>query len=146
MPVDFETTKVSDALPSAGFDPTRPSIWSWMNTIPYVTVEATEATLSDVRTLMAAGSRLCLNYQGKVPLTEAQAEYLGKIGLTTSEGGEPWVSSWLPERFEEVVAERGFRLIEHATEGDLNARYYAGRSDGMHAGVPSRLVTIEASD
>ena len=117
-----------------------------MNTIPYVTVEATEATLSDVRTLMAPGSRLCLNYQGKVPLTEAQAEYLGKIGLTTREGGEPWVSSWLPERFEEVVAERGFRLIEHATEDDLNARYYAGRSDGMHAGVPSRLVTIEASD
>ncbi|MGB0618977.1 MAG: class I SAM-dependent methyltransferase [Myxococcota bacterium] len=146
VPVDFETMKISDALPAAGFDPTRPSIWSWMNTIPYVTVEATEATLSDIRTLMAPGSRLCLNYQGKVPLTEAQAEYLGKIGLTTSEGGEPWVSSWLPERFEEVVAERGFRLIEHATEDDLNARYYAARSDGMHAGVPSRLVTIEASD
>lgn len=145
VPVDFESTKVSDALPSAGFDPTRRSVWSWMNTIPYVSVEATEATLADVRTLMTPGSRLCLNYQGKVRLTPAQADYLGRIGMTTREGGEPWVSSWLPERFEEVVAERGFNLVEHATEADLNERYYAGRADGLFAGVPSRLVTLEAA-
>lgn len=146
VPIDFESTKVSASLPAAGFDPTRRSVWSWMNTIPYVSVEATEATLADIRTLMAPGSRLCLNYQGKVPLTPDQADYLGKIGMTTEGGGEPWVSSWLPERFEAVVADRGFRLVEHVTESDLNARYYAGRADGLHAGVPSRLVTLEAAD
>jgi len=146
VPIDFEATKVSEALPAAGFDPMRRSVWSWMNTIPYVSVEATEATLADVRTLMAPGSRLCLNYQGRVPLTPEQADYLGRIGMTTEEGGEPWVSSWLPERFEAVVADRGFRLVEHATEVDLNTRYYAGRTDGLHAGVPSRLVTLEAAD
>lgn len=146
VPIDFESTKVSEALPAAGFDPTRRSVWSWMNTIPYVSVEATEATLADVRTLMARGSRLCLNYQGRVPLTPAQAEYLGRIGMTTRDGGEPWISSWRPERFEELVAECGFGLVEHATEQDLNARYYADRADGLHAGVPSRLVTIEVQD
>ncbi|MEM9174105.1 MAG: class I SAM-dependent methyltransferase [Myxococcota bacterium] len=143
VPIDFETTKVSETLPDAGFDTMRPSVWSWMNTIPYVTVEATEATLADVRTLMAPGSRLCLNYQGDVPLTDAQATYLEKIGLSTRAGGEPWVSRWRPERFEAVVAARDFRLVEHATEADLNDRYYAGRADGLHAGVPARLVTLE---
>jgi len=146
VPVDFESMKVSEALPAAGFDPGRPSIWSWMNTIPYVTVEATEATLADLRPLMAPGSRLCLNYQGDVPLAPDQRAYLGKIGMTTEQGGEPWVSKWLPERFEKVVAERDFQLVEHATEDDLNARYYADRTDGMFAGVPARLVTIEAAD
>ena len=144
VPVDFETTKVSEALSGSGFDPDRPSVWSWMNTIPYVTVEATEATLADARTMMAPGSRLCLNYQGDVPLTPDQRAYLGKIGLTAEQGGEPWISKWLPERFEEVVADRGFRLIDHATEDDLNARYFDERTDGMYAAVPARLVTIEA--
>jgi len=146
VPVDFESMKVSDALPAAGFDPQRPSVWSWMNTIPYVTVEATEATLADLRTLMAPGSRLCLNYQGDVPLTEDQRAYLGRIGMTTEQGGEPWISKWRPERFEEVVTERGFRLLDHANEDELNERYFAGRTDGMYAAVPARLVTIEAID
>ena len=42
VPIDFESTKVSESLPTAGFDPTRRSVWSWMNTIPYVSVEATD--------------------------------------------------------------------------------------------------------
>lgn len=146
VPVDFETMKVSEELPEAGFDRERRSVWSFMNTIPYVTVDATEATLADVRTVMAPGSRLCLNYQGDVPLTPAQAEYLGRIGMTTEQGGEPWVSKWKPERFEEVVRLCGFRLIDHATEDDLNARYFAGRDDGMYPAIPARLVTVEAID
>ena len=144
VPVDFETTCLSDALPPSGFDATRPSVWSWMNTIPYVSVEGTEATLAEVRKMMSPGSRLTLNYQPDIPLTPPQAEYLGKIGTTTREGGEPWVSKWRPERFEEVVAERGFRVIDHSTEDDLNARYYANRTDGMYAATPARLITIEA--
>ena len=34
VPVDFETMKVSEALLAAGFDPSRPAVFSWMNTIP----------------------------------------------------------------------------------------------------------------
>lgn len=146
VPVDFEKTKVSAALPSAGFDPARVSVWSWMNTIPYVSTEATEATLADLRTLMAPGSRLVLNYQGRVPRSDEQTEYLRTIGLGTAQGGEPWVSSWAPEDFEAVLRARGFRVVEHATEDDLNARYWAGRADGMKIGVPARVVTAEAVD
>lgn len=145
-PVDFETMKISDVLPGVGFDPTKPSIWSWMNTIPYVSVEATEATLSDLRTLMAPSSRLVLNYPGDKQLSPDQAEYLGKIGATTKQGGEPWVSRWRQDAFKKVLADRNLRLIEHATEVELNDRYYKDRTDGMFAGVPGHLITAEAAE
>lgn len=146
VPVDFETMKVSDALPAAGFDPSRPSVWSWMNTIPYVSVEATEATLSDLRTMMAPGSRLTLSYQGDVPRTEAQKAYLARIGMGTKQGGEPWLSQWEPRAFERVLEDRGFRILDHATESDLNTRYYANRPDAMHIGVPARIITAETTE
>lgn len=143
VPIDFERTKVSTALPDAGFDPSRPSVWSWMNTIPYVTAEATEATLEDVRRLMAPGSRLVLNYQGEVALTEAQLAYLQGVAQTAKQGGEPWVSRWKPEAFERLLDRTGFRIVEHATEETLDARYFAKRDDGLHVGLPARLVTAE---
>jgi methyltransferase (TIGR00027 family) len=145
VPVDFETMSIETALPAAGFATDRPSVWSWMNTIPYLTNEATEATLGAVRRLMAPGSRIVLNYRGEVPLTPDQIDYLKTLAGVTSAGGEPFRSSWKPEDFERVARERGFRIVEHATEDDLNARYWSGRSDGMYAAMPTRLVTLETA-
>ena len=143
VPVDFESMNVAEALTQAGFDPKLPSVWSWMNTIPYLTNEATESSLREIRKIMAPTSRVVLNYSGDVPLTEAQAAYLGRLGEITGGGGEPFKSRWKPEEFESMLDRCGYRVIEHATEVDLNERYYAGRTDGLFAGMPSRLITAE---
>jgi O-methyltransferase involved in polyketide biosynthesis len=115
-----------------------------MNTIPYLSKEATEATLRAARELMASGSRIVLNYQGEVPLTPEQIEYLKTLAGVTSGSGEPFRSSWKPDEFEQLARKSGFRIIEHATEADLNERYWRGRADGMHAAMPARLLTLEA--
>jgi methyltransferase (TIGR00027 family) len=141
VPVDFESMSITKALETSGFDPKEPSVWSWMNTIPYLTNEATEATLREVAQLMAPGSRIVLNYQGEVSLTPAQIEYLGTLKNMTREGGEPMKSRWKPAAFEAMLADRGLRTIDHSTEDDLNRRYYENRTDGMHAGMPARLIT-----
>ena len=146
VPVDFETMSVNEAMTAAGFDRSRASVWSWMNTIPYLTNEATESSLREIREIMAPGSRLLLNYSGEVPLTAEQAEYLARLGEITGGGGEPFKSKWKPEEFETLLDSCGYRVVEHATEVDLNERYYTGRTDGLFAGMPSRLITAEAKD
>jgi methyltransferase (TIGR00027 family) len=141
VPVDFESMNITTALAASGFDPEKPSVWSWMNTIPYLTNEATEATLEEVSRLMAPGSRIVLNYQGEVPLTPAQVEYLGTLRNMTREWGEPMKSRWKPEAFEEMLASCGLQTLDHSTEDDLNERYFKDRTDGMYPAMPARLIT-----
>lgn len=141
VPVDFETMSMTDELIAAGFDPKAPSVWSWMNTIPYLTNEGTEASLAEIAKLMAPGSRITLNYSGDVPLSQAQIEYLGTLGDIVREGGEPMKSRWKPEEFEARLRERGLRVLDHSTEADLDERYFKGRSDGLYPAMPARLIT-----
>ena len=92
---------------------------------------------------MAPGSRLVLNYQAEVPLSEAQIDYLKTVAASTRAGGEPWQSRWKTEDFEQLIVDCGLRIVERASEDDLNRRYFSGRTDGMYAGVPARLITAE---
>ena len=141
VPVDFETMTITDGLKASSFDPKKPSVWSWMNTIHYLSNEATEKTLGEIAKLMAPGSRIVLNYAGEVPLTQAQIDYLGTLGEMVSEGGEPMKSRWVPEDFEQMLLQRGLKIIDHSNEADLNERYFKGRSDGLYPAMPVRLVT-----
>lgn len=144
VPVDFETTRISESLAATSFDARRPCVVSWMNTIPYLSEAATEATLSELAALMAPGSRLVLNYGCDVPLSEAQLAYLRTLQGKVSQSGEPLRARWTPEAFETLLSRVGFSLIEHATEQVLHARYFEGRADGLSPGVPARMVVAAA--
>jgi len=143
VPVDFESTSISDGLERSDFAPARRCVVSWMNTIPYLSAEATEATLRELSRLLCAGSRIVLNYGCDVPLTEDQARYLQGLQARVSQAGEPLRSGWTPEAFERLLGSAGFRVVEHANERDLHERYFEGRGDGLTPGVPARLVVAE---
>ena len=145
VPVDFESTRLADGLRESEFDVERRAIFSWMNTIPYLTNEALESTLKDVAEFAAVGSRLVLNYSAAVPLTPAQIEYLQGLQAHVSGSGEPMRSRFAPEEFIALLERNGFRTLEHATEQDLTERYFAGRADGLAPGLPARLVLAELS-
>jgi methyltransferase (TIGR00027 family) len=143
VPVDFEHTSLSEGIGATSFDPKRRCIFSWMNTIPYLSKSATEATLREIAGLTAAGSRLVLNYSCVVPLTDEQLAYLKQLQALVSGTGEPLQSGWKPEAFEALLSDVGFSIIEHATERDLHERYFEGRADGLTPGVPARLIVAE---
>ena len=52
VPIDFETTTIALALASSSHDPSKPSTVSWLNTIAYLTVEATVESVP-ARTIVA---------------------------------------------------------------------------------------------
>lgn len=142
--VDFETQALGEQLRASSFDPTRPSLFSWMNTIPYVSQEGTVATLREVLGCMASGSRLVLNYTGDAPLTSEQLEYIKTVASNVQAQGEPMKSRWKPADFEDLVREIGFEIAEHINEQDLTERYFKDRADGLRPGVPARLMTLVA--
>jgi methyltransferase (TIGR00027 family) len=141
VPVDFEVTRLSQQLPAAPYDPSRPAVFSWLNTLPYLTQVAIESTLSDIAQLTAPGSLLVCNYPcGDVPVTDAQREVLRTVRANVASRGEPFQSRFTPDEFIALLARHGFGVVEHLTEHELNARYFAGRTDGFCVGVPARIV------
>ena len=143
IPVDFESTSLTQAFEATEFDPKRRSVFSWMNTIPYLSESAIEATLRELIALTAAASRIVLNYSCSVPLTDEQIAYLQTLQAMVGQSGEPLQSRWKPEAFEELLDDVGFAIIEHATEQDLYTRYFEGRADGLKPGLPARLIVAE---
>ena len=143
VPVDFEVTALGEALRANRFAPAERSVFSWMNTLPYLTREATAATLAEIAGSMAAGSRLVVNYQSTAPLTAAQRAFLDDLRRSVASQGEPFRSRWEPADFESLLAKNGLAVVEHVTEDTLSARYFAARNDGMKPGVPASLITAE---
>ena len=143
VPVDFEETLLSMEIRHSEFDESRPAVLSWLNTIPYLTEEATVASLQEIRAVLAPGSRVVLNYGCDVPLTAEQGAFLARLLAVVSSAGEPPRSRWKPDDFVEMITDIGFDIVEHATEEDLTARYFSSRSDGLKPGVPGRILTAQ---
>jgi methyltransferase (TIGR00027 family) len=144
VPVDFERTTLGPPLRASAFDPGRPAIVSWMNTLPYLTVAAIDATLGELAGVLAPGSALVCNYGCKdVPISEEQLAVVRAMGAGVAARGEPFQSRFAPAAFEALLRSHGFAITLQLTEHDLNARYFADRTDGFAAGVPARVVRAE---
>jgi methyltransferase (TIGR00027 family) len=141
VPVDFESTSLSAQLLASPFDVKRPAVFSWLNTLPYLTPAAIASTLSEIAAIAAPGSLLVCNYPCRdVPATDEQRAVLHNIRANVAKRGEPFQSRFTPDEFVELLGNHEFTVVDHLTEHDLNARYYADRTDGFGAGVPTRIV------
>lgn len=141
VPVDFETTSIDDALRAhPRFDPARPAVASWLNSINYLTKDATAATFAALGRLLAPGSRLVFNYPARVALTDAQKSALAKLRATVAKAGEPFRATYEEAEMLGLIEAAGFAVDEHLTEADVAARWYAGRTTGPRPTLPGRMV------
>ena len=102
VPIDFEVTTIDEALAASSFDATRPSVVSWLNSIPYVSKEGVEASFAGLATIMTAGSKVAFNYACNVPLSPEARAALAAVAANVVSRGEPWRSRYEPGEIEEV--------------------------------------------
>jgi methyltransferase (TIGR00027 family) len=139
--VDFEVKRLSERLRSSRFDSEQRAVISWMNTLPYLTVDAITASLHDLWSVVAPGSTLVTNYPcSGVPTTADQQALLDAVRADVLRRGEPWQSTFTPDEFVALLGRCGFDLDAHLTEREINARFFADRTDGFEVGVPLRIV------
>ncbi len=62
VPCSFGEDEIGTALRGAGFDASKPSVWVWSGVIHYLPEEAVRATVAELRTLSAAGSKLFFDF------------------------------------------------------------------------------------
>ena len=134
VPINFTRDRLEDVLTAAGFDPALRTLFVWEGVTYYLPAEAVDRTIDSMRTNSPAGSLLCFDYLADAP--DMMDRYGVKAAMTAIETAylaEP-VRFRIPEgTIAAFLSERGFALIDHLTEKDIEKRYLTLR-DGSLAG------------
>ncbi|VWD22025.1 MerR family transcriptional regulator [Burkholderia lata] len=141
VPVDFERVGLAEGLARAGFDADAPALFSWLGVTMYLDEAAVVETLRFIAGC-AKGSAVLLEYVIPLPsLPPIVRIAVEQMMARFAERGEPWKSFFEPAELTGRLAALGFSHSNTWTPDELNQRYLANRSDGLHIGAsPGRLV------
>ena len=129
--VDFETMSLRQELLRAGFDFSVPAAVAWLGVVPYLTAEGFAATMR-VLERMAPGSSVVFDYsQPREVLPAVEQQMLDSISARVAQAGEPFQLFFTPGQLAEEMEHYGWRVVEDLDGRGLNARYLAGRHDGL---------------
>ena len=145
VPVDFEAEPLQDALRTAGFDPGQPTLFSWTGVAPYLTAQAIASTLRTVAGA-AAGSEVVFSYLAEeAVLDDVGREFIRIYAPLAASLGEPLQPGWPAIEIEQLISRSGLKVVDHPVRADLQARYFAGRTDGLRPYNVETLVTARVT-
>ena len=141
VPVDFEHDTLPSALERAGFDRGAGAAFSWLGVTMYLTEPAIEATLTFIASVCGAAGGIAFDYVvDPQTLTPVQRAVFDAVAARVADAGEPWRTTFLPQTLGPRLGRLGFAQVEDAGGDELNARYFAGRADGLRVGGAARIV------
>lgn len=138
--MDFTAdTDLGTVLADAGYRSDRPTVWSWLGVLTYLTPDQIRNALRRLAELSAAGSVLVGDFVLSRSLMDDVARAADDIGRPAAAGqGESYLSTFEPEHIVELTAESGWRDARTWLPFDF-ASWFEGRSDSMS---PSTYVGL----
>jgi methyltransferase (TIGR00027 family) len=129
-PVNFETAILADGLAAAGFDPARPSFFTWAGVVPYLTRAAVLATLAYVGGL-PGGSEIVFDYSDPPStLGDEQRAAQALRAERVAQIGEPWITYFSADELAGELGALGFGEIEDLDPATIAKRYFAAPTGG----------------
>ena len=140
VPVDFARASLAEELAASGFDAGAPAFFSWLGVVPYLELEAIQATLRFIGSL-PAGTTLVFDY-GSQPsaLSWAGRFVFNQMAKRVASVGEPWKTFFAPDELLALLRASGFSVAEDSGPAGLNARYLSGRADGLRVGEMAHIA------
>jgi methyltransferase (TIGR00027 family) len=124
--IDFETQTLAEVLTEAGFEPGRPTFFTWEGVPMYLTRAAVTATVAGVHDLGGPGSQLAHDMWFLVDDPGLFGTARRVVPSALSLIGEPVTFAVHPEDYEGFLGRHGFRVIDTALASELQARYAPG--------------------
>ncbi len=139
-PVDFERQSLPEQLHAAGFNSAAPAFFAWLGVVPYITLAAFRLTLAFIAAQPRATGVVFDYGQPRSVLTPLEQLAHDSLAARVHLAGETFQLFFTPA---DVAAElAAFRNIEDLGSAEINARYFAGRSDGLKLlGSAGRVVS-----
>jgi methyltransferase (TIGR00027 family) len=146
VPVDFESGQSwVAALATAGFSPGEPSVIASTGVAQYITVHAMSETFRQVAGL-ARGTVFISTFIPPADLIDpAERPFRALTEQSAASRGHPWISFYTPGEFISIASEAGFDNVHHVAAGELNARYFNNRADGLRANSGENLIVASKS-
>lgn len=141
VPVDFERQTLSEQLTAAGFDVTRPACFSWLGVTQYLTISAIDETLRFVARLPTSSTIVLSFVLADECLPGDELDRKRQHVQMSAERGEPWLTFFGPDELCARLHDLRFARVFHLTLAEANARYFAGRRDGMQARPLEQLIS-----
>jgi methyltransferase (TIGR00027 family) len=143
--VDFERQSLEDGLRIARFERQQPAVFSWLGVTPYLSRAAFDGTIQFIAG-MPSGSGVVFDYAvERSLLSPSQQKALDALAARVARAGEPFRLFFDPAELWRDLERLGFSNIEDLDGERINARYFAGRSDGLAVTGGDHLITAQVS-
>ena len=140
VPLDFEQHTLADGLHAGGRRPELSTFVSWLGVTHYLTEEAVFTTLRYVASL-APGSEIVFQYfLPEALFDDENRRLLALWKARRASVGEPVLSQFEPTTLATRMRECGFTQVWDVGPEVLDARYFAGRTDGLRASPHAHLM------
>ena len=133
--VDFTHQSLAEQLTAAGFDISKPTVFTLEGVSQYITKEAVSSTIEELATLIQTTSAtFFISYVDELLDKDPEACF-GKgypnaarraetIKSLSAKVGEPWISFYTAEEIASLLSRNGFAVAENVTLEDLNSLYF----------------------
>ncbi|MBQ9394931.1 MAG: class I SAM-dependent methyltransferase [Proteobacteria bacterium] len=132
VPVDFSCDNMADKLLAAGFDPTRPTLFTILGVTYYLTLQAFEKTIELMDSLSPLRSAVILDYPEKMSHDKTSERVL-QLARMTEELGESMTQGFSYNEMNAVFARHHFNIQKHLSPRDIQNDYFSNRKDGLTA-------------
>jgi methyltransferase (TIGR00027 family) len=141
-PVDFERETFDDGLRAAGFDEKSPAFFSWLGVTMYLESSVVLATLRAIIEMNRANDVAFDYAMPREALGLIGRLALDRLSRRVERTGEPFRGFFEPVTLGKALREMGYANIDDLGADEINARYFAGRADGLRvSGKIGRLLS-----
>ncbi len=134
VPVDFSQEDLAAALKRSSFDPQAQTCFSWLGVTYYLTHEAVCATWRAIAKVAPADSAVIFDYLDTDAFVPGRVAKRVQIMMdNVRQVGEPMITGFDPATLAADLAPLGLSLHEDLGPSDIEARFFAGRTDDYHA-------------
>ncbi len=140
-PVDFERTTAAEGLARAGLQLDRPAAISWLGVVPYLERGVVLESLRSLAATLPPGTQVVFDYgippAAMSPSMRARYE---RLASRVEAAGERFRTFFEPAELGDELTAAGFAGVEDWDAAVLNARFFAGRTDGLMLAEAGHIV------
>jgi len=130
--MDFTKDSLPDELKKAGLDMGKITFFSWLGVTYYLSKEDNANMIKTISSFAKEGSSLLFDYADDEFFTSEVKRIQNQIAMAET-AGEPMKAGYSYKELEKALAEYNFLIYEHLTTLDIEKRFFANRTDYLHA-------------